>query len=180
MWIILLVQFSGKSIGIIGLGRIGSAIAKRAEAFGCHISYNSRTQKRNLHYKFYSNVIDLAKNCRILIVACNLTEETRHIVNRKVIDALGPKGTLINIGRGSLVDEPELVSALLEGRLGGAGIDVYENEPNVPEILFHLPNVVLLAHIASDTVATCKAMCDLVLANLEAHFLGRPLLTPVL
>lgn len=181
IWIIFArFQFSGKSIGIIGLGRIGSAIAKRAEAFGCNVSYNSRTQKTNVHYKFHPNVIDLATNCEILIVACNLTEESRHIVNRKVIEALGPKGTLVNIGRGSLVDEPELVSALLDGRLGGAGIDVYENEPYVPEKLFRLPNVVLLAHIASDTVTTCKAMCDIVLANLEAHFLGRPLLTPVL
>lgn len=173
-------KFSGKSVGIIGLGRIGSAIAKRAEAFGCHVSYNSRTQKGEVHYRFYPSVIDLATNCQILFVACALTEETRHIVNRKVIDALGPKGTLINIGRGSNVDEPELVSALLEGRLGGAGLDVYENEPNVPEKLFQLPNVVLLSHVGSDTVETCKAMGDLVLANLEAHFLGRPLLTPVL
>lgn len=172
-------QFSGKSVGIIGLGRIGSAIAKRAKAFGCPIGYHSRSRKQNANYKYYSSVIDLAANCQILVVACALTDETRHIVNREVIDALGPKGILINIGRGPHVDEPELVSALVEGRLGGAGLDVYENEPEIPEKLFQLQNVVLLSHVGSDTVETCKAMADLVLANLEAHFLGKPLLTAV-
>lgn len=125
-------------------------------------------------------MIDLAANCEFLFVACALTEETRHIVNRQVIDALGPKGILINIGRGSHIDEPELVSALLQGRLGGAGLDVFEDEPNVPEKLFQLQNVVLLSHVGSDTFETCKAMADLVIANLEAYFLGRQLLTPVL
>ncbi|KAH1091011.1 hypothetical protein J1N35_018268 [Gossypium stocksii] len=173
-------KFSGKSVGIVGLGRIGSAIAKRAEAFNCSISYHSRSKKPNTNYKYYSNIVDLAADCQILFVACALTEETRHIVNRKVIDALGPKGILINIGRGAHVDEPELVSALLEGRLGGAGLDVYENEPNVPEQLFSLENIVLAPHVGSDTEETSKAMADLVISNLEAHFKGKPLLTPVL
>ncbi|XP_059640501.1 hydroxyphenylpyruvate reductase-like [Cornus florida] len=176
----LTAKFSGKSVGIVGLGRIGTAIAKRAEAFGCPISYYSRSKKPIANFKFYSNIVDLASNCQILIVACALTEETRHIVNREVIDALGPKGILINIGRGPHVDEPELVSALLEGRLGGAGLDVFEKEPEVPEQLFGLKNVVLLPHVGSDTVETCKAMADLVLRNLEAHFLNKPLLTPVI
>ncbi|KAG4183010.1 hypothetical protein ERO13_A09G082100v2 [Gossypium hirsutum] len=173
-------KFSGKSVGIVGLGRIGSAIAKRAEAFNCSISYHSRSKKPNTNYKYYSNIVDLAADCQILFVACALTEETHHIVNRKVIDALGPKGILINIGRGAHVDEPELVSALLEGRLGGAGLDVYENEPNVPEQLFSLENIVLVPHVGSDTEETSKAMADLVISNLEAHFKGMPLLTPVL
>lgn len=177
---LLSLQFSGKSVGIIGLGRIGSAIAKRAEGFGCPVSYHSRFRKQNLNYKYYSSVVDLAANCQILVVACSLTDETRHIVSRQVLDALGPRGILINIGRGPHVDEPELVSALVEGRLGGAGLDVYENEPEIPEKLFRLQNVVLLSHVGSDTVETCKAMADLVLANLEAHSLGRPLLTPVM
>lgn len=172
-------QFSGKSIGIVGLGRIGSAIAKRAEAFGCTISYHSRTKKQNTNYKYYSNVVDLAANCQILVVSCSLTDETRHIVNREVIDALGPKGFLINIGRGAHVDEPELVSALRESRLAGAGLDVFEYEPHVPESFFGLQNVVLLPHIGSDTVETSNAMADLVVANLESHFLKKPLLTPV-
>lgn len=172
-------KFTGKSVGIIGLGRIGMAIAKRAEAFSCPISYHSRTPKSDVDYKYYSNVLDLASNCQILVVACALTEETRHIVNREVLDAMGPEGVLINIGRGPHVDEPELVSALVEGRLGGAGLDVFEHEPHVPEELFKLENVVLLPHVASGTVETRKVMADLVIGNLEAHFLNRPLLTPV-
>lgn len=173
------LQFSGKRVGIIGLGRIGTAIAKRAEAFDCPISYYSRSAKPDTDYKYYPTVLDLASNCDILVVACALTQETRHIVNREVIDALGPKGVLINIGRGPHVDEPELVSALVEGRLGGAGLDVFENEPQVPEQLFGLDNVVLLPHVGSGTVETRKAMADLVIGNLEAHFLNKPLLTPV-
>jgi hydroxypyruvate reductase 2 len=101
-------------------------------------------------------------------------------VNREVIDALGPKGVIINIGRGPIIDQCELVSALVEGRLGGAGLDVFENEPNVPEELMSLENVVLTPHVGTDTVETCNDMADLVIANLEAHFSGKPLLTPVL
>ncbi|KAF5741672.1 hypothetical protein HS088_TW10G00676 [Tripterygium wilfordii] len=175
----LTTKFSGKSVGIIGLGRIGMAIAKRAEAFSCPISYYSRTEKTDSTYKYYPSVVELASNCQILVVACALTDETRHIINREVIDALGPKGVLINIGRGPHVDEPELVSALVEGRLGGAGLDVFEHEPHVPEELFGLENVVLLPHVGSGTVETRQAMADLVIGNLEAHFLNKPLLTPV-
>lgn len=161
------------------MGRIGTAIAKRAEAFDCPISYCSRTVKPDCKYKYYPSVVELASNCHILIVACPLTPETRHIINREVIDALGPKGVLINIGRGPHVDEPELVSALVEGRLGGAGLDVFEHEPEVPEELFGLENVVLLPHVGSATVETRNAMADLVIGNLEAHFMNKPLLTPV-
>lgn len=175
----LTTRFSGKRVGIIGLGRIGSAIATRAEAFNCPIAYYSRTKKADSNYTYYPSVVELAFNCDILVVACALTEETRHIVNREVMDALGPKGYLINIGRGPHVDEPELVSALAEGRLGGAGLDVFENEPHVPEELFELDNVVLLPHVGSGTVETRKDMADIVLGNLEAHFNGKPLLTPV-
>jgi hydroxypyruvate reductase 2 len=175
----LTTKFTGKTVGIIGLGRIGMAVAKRAEAFSCPICYYSRTEKPDTNYKYYPSVVELASNCNILVVACPLTEETRHIVNREVINALGPKGVLINVGRGPHVDEPELVSALVEGRLGGAGLDVYEHEPEVPEELFGLENVVLLPHVGSGTVETREAMADLVLGNLEAHFLNKPLLTPL-
>ncbi|KAK9084511.1 hypothetical protein Syun_031510 [Stephania yunnanensis] len=175
----LTTKFSGKSVGILGLGRIGMAIAKRAEAFGCPISYYSRKEKPDTKYKYYPSVLELAANSQILVVACPLTEETRHIINREVIDTLGPKGVIINIGRGPHVDEPELVSALVEGRLGGAGLDVYEHEPHVPEELFKLDNVVLLPHVGSGTWETRTAMADLVVGNLEAHFLNKPLLTPV-
>lgn len=177
---ILSLQFTGKSVGILGLGRIGYAIAKRVEAFGCDVSYCSRSKKTDVQYRYYENVTDLAANCEILVVSCSLTEETRHIINRGVIDALGPKSILINIGRGAHLVETEVVSALLEGRLGGAGLDVFENEPHVPEDLFELDNVVMLSHVGSDTVETCKAMADLVIRNLEAHFLKKPLLTPVI
>lgn len=175
----LTTKFSGKTVGIIGLGRIGTAIAKRAEAFSCPISYYSRTEKPDTKFKYYPSVVELASNSQILVVACPLTEETRHIINREVIDALGPKGVLINIGRGPHVDEPELVSALVEGRLGGAGLDVFEHEPEVPEELFELENVVLLPHVGSGTWETRKAMADLAIGNLEAHFLKKPLLTPL-
>nr|XP_023887419.1 uncharacterized protein LOC111999526 [Quercus suber] len=176
----LTTKFTGKTVGIIGLGRIGMAIAKRAEAFNCPICYYSRTEKPDTKYKYYPSVLELASNCQILVVACSLTAETRHIVNREVMNALGPKGVLINIGRGPHVDEPELVSALVEGRLGGAGLDVYEHEPEVPEELFGLENVVLLPHVGTATVETRKAMADLVVGNLEAHFSNKPLLTPLL
>ncbi|WCJ40783.1 Glyoxylate/hydroxypyruvate/pyruvate reductase 2KGR [Euphorbia peplus] len=176
----LTTKFSGKRVGIIGLGRIGTAVAKRAEAFSCPISYYSRTEKTDVKYKYYPSVVELAANCDILVVACALTGETRHIVNREVMDTLGPKGVLINIGRGLHVDEAELVSALVEGRLGGAGLDVFENEPHVPEQLFELQNVVLLPHVGSGTVETRKVMADLVVGNLEAHFMNKPLLTPVI
>lgn len=175
----LTTKFSGKTVGIVGLGRIGQAIAKRAEGFNCSICYYSRTEKRDSNYKYYPSVVELASNCDILVVACPLTEETHHIINREVINALGPKGFLINIGRGKHVDEAELVSALQEGRLGGAGLDVFEDEPAVPEELFGLENVVLLPHVGSATLETRTDMADLVLGNLEAHFLGKPLLTPL-
>ncbi|PIA42682.1 hypothetical protein AQUCO_02000259v1 [Aquilegia coerulea] len=176
----LSTKFTGKSVGIIGLGKIGTAIAKRAEAFNCPISYFSRSEKPNTNYKYFSNVLDLAANCQILVVACSLNEGTRHIVNREVIDILGPQGFIINIARGLHIDEPELVSALVEGRLGGAGLDVYVNEPGIPEQLLGLDNVVLVPHIGSNTLETRKAMADLVIGNLEAHFLNKPLLTPVI
>ncbi|KAJ4818333.1 Glyoxylate reductase [Rhynchospora pubera] len=175
----LTTKFSGKRVGILGLGRIGLAIAQRAEAFNCPISYHSRSKKPHPNYKYYPSPLDLASNCDILVVSCALTDETRLIINRAVIDALGPQGVLINIGRGHHVDESELVSALVEGRLGGAGLDVFENEPDIPEELFQLDNVVMTPHVGSDTVETSMAMADLVIANLEAHVIGRPLLTPV-
>ncbi|KAL3620237.1 hypothetical protein CASFOL_035149 [Castilleja foliolosa] len=129
-----------------------------------------------------------SKNALWVLVVClclyfvgfiSAYRETTHIVNREVINALGPKGVLINIGRGPHVDEPEMVSALVEGRLGGAGLDVFEKEPEVPEQLFGLDNVVLLPHVGSGTIETRNAMADLVLGNLEAHFANKPLLTPV-
>ncbi|KAK4839143.1 hypothetical protein QYF36_019469 [Acer negundo] len=155
-------------------------LANKLKLFVAQLVYHSRFQKPHTNYKYYSNIIDLATNCQILVVACALTQETHHIVNRKVIDAVGPNGILINIGRDAHVDEPVLVSALLEGRLAGAGLDVYENEPEVPEQLLGLDNVVLLPHVGRDTEETSKSMADLVIRNLEAYFGNKPLLTPVI
>eukprot|EP00250_Pteridium_aquilinum_P017385 c23607_g1_i1 orf=160-1101(+) len=175
----LTTKASGKRVGIVGLGRIGMAIAKRAEAFGCSISYQGRSSKPNIPYNYYSTVTELAGKSDVLIIACPLNEETKGIINREVLDALGPSGYLINIARGPIVDEVELVKALVEGRLGGAGLDVFESEPHVPPELMSLDNVVLTPHVGSLTWETRRGMADLVVSNLEAHFSGQPLLTPV-
>ncbi|GLJ55127.1 hypothetical protein SUGI_1183110, partial [Cryptomeria japonica] len=175
----LTTKLSGKRVGIVGLGRIGSAIAKRAQAFGCSIAYYSRSKKPDVPFMYHSNVIDLAASSDVLVVACSLTKDTHHIVNKSVLDALGTKGTLVNVGRGALVDEKELVKALVEGRIQGAGLDVFENEPHVPQELYNLENVVMVPHMGCATWETTKAMADLIVGNLEAHFSKKPLLTPV-
>lgn len=174
----LMRKVSAGTVGIAGLGRIGKAIAKRVEALGARIAYYGRRQYADVDYPFYSDLVSLARDCDYLILSTPGGADTRHLVNRQVIDALGPSGALINIGRGSLVDEPALVAALVEGRLGGAGLDVFEDEPRVPEALFALENVVLQPHVGSATVQTRQAMGDLVAANLRAHFAGRPVITP--
>jgi len=172
-------KMSGKTLGIIGLGRIGKAVAKRAEAFGCKIGYYGRSEKTDVPYTYYDNVLDLAKNSSMLVACCALTKETTKIIDRRVLDALGPEGFLVNISRGGVIDEQELVKALLECRLGGAGLDVFEKEPHVPQELWNMDNVVLLPHVGSATWDTRRAMADLVVSNLEAQFSGNPLPTPV-
>ena len=173
------IQVSGKRVRIVGLGRIGTAVAKRAEAFGCTISYHGRSLKPSVPYRYYPNVRDMAADSDVLIISCPLTQETKGIINREVLDALGPSGFLVNVARGSIVNEAELVKALVDGRLAGAGLDVYENEPHVPMDLVSLDNVVLAPHIGTSTWETERAMAALVVANLEAHFAGKPLITPV-
>eukprot|EP00271_Cylindrocystis_brebissonii_P011684 TRINITY_DN29594_c0_g1_i1.p1 TRINITY_DN29594_c0_g1~~TRINITY_DN29594_c0_g1_i1.p1 ORF type:complete len:392 (-),score=33.79 TRINITY_DN29594_c0_g1_i1:629-1804(-) len=176
----LTTKVSGKRVGIVGMGRIGCSIATRAAAFGCAISYQSRSKKPDLSsYYYYSSVVELASASDFLIIACPLTKETRHLIGRPVLDALGPGGILVNIARGPVVDEGELVKALVEGRLGGAGLDVFEKEPEVPSALFELPQVVLLPHVASGTHETRGEMGRVTAANLRAFFSGQPLLTPV-
>ncbi|KAL2652565.1 hypothetical protein R1flu_020693 [Riccia fluitans] len=173
-------KVSGKRVGVVGLGRIGAAIAKRCEGFGCKISYYARSKKSDYpHYSYYNNVVELAKNSDILIAACALTKETTKIINREVLDALGPKGYVVNIARGPVMDEAELVKALVEKRLAGAGLDVFVNEPEVPKELLDMDNVVLQPHVGSATVETRTEMATLVVRNLIAHFSGQPLLTPV-
>jgi lactate dehydrogenase-like 2-hydroxyacid dehydrogenase len=169
----------GKRVGIFGLGHIGRAVARRAEAFGMPIAYTERHQVADCAYRFASDLVTLAKDCDFLVLTASATAETHNIVNRTVLDALGPKGILINVSRGSVLDEDALVAALAEGRLGGAGLDVFAHEPEVPKALWSMDNVVLMPHQASATIETRRAMADLVLANLAAHFAGWELPTPV-
>ncbi|MCG7595258.1 2-hydroxyacid dehydrogenase [Mycobacterium sp. PSTR-4-N] len=172
-------QVSNSRVGIIGLGRIGTAIAHRLNAFGCSISYHNRHQVADSPYAYVASPVDLARAVDVLVVAAAGGEGTRGLVSREVIDALGPDGYLINVARGSVVDEEALVSALLQRRLAGAGLDVFADEPKVPEVLYGLDTVVLLPHVASGTVQTRAAMEELTLRNL-ATFLGTgELVTPV-
>jgi hydroxypyruvate reductase len=169
----------GKTLGIIGMGRIGRAIAKRAEAFNLRIAYQGPNRKNDVSWPYFADPVALAKESDLLIAACPGGEATRGLVSRAVIEALGPKGTFVNIARGSVVDETALVDALQEGRLGSAGLDVFADEPRVPPAFFAMDNVVLQPHVASATHLTRKAMGQLVIDNLAAFFAGKPLVTPV-
>ncbi|ALJ37125.1 2-hydroxyacid dehydrogenase [Azospirillum brasilense] len=172
-------KVTGKRLGILGLGRIGMAIAQRAAGFGMDIAYTNRKPRSDVPYRFVASPVDLARESDILIVAASAGPDARNMVNRAVIEALGPDGLLVNVARGAVVDEPELVAALTDGRLGGAALDVFANEPHAPEALFGLDNVVLQPHQASATVETRMAMGNLVLTNLSAFFAGQPLPTAV-
>uniref|UniRef100_A0A0D9W1S9 D-isomer specific 2-hydroxyacid dehydrogenase NAD-binding domain-containing protein n=1 Tax=Leersia perrieri TaxID=77586 RepID=A0A0D9W1S9_9ORYZ len=173
-------KLSGKRVGIIGLGNIGSLIAKRLEAFGCVISYNSRKPKDSVPYSYFADVRALAADSDVLVVSCALNKETRRIVDGEVLDALGPGGVLINIGRGANVDEAELVRALREGRIAGAGLDVFDGEPKKPAALVAMDDkVVMTPHVAVWTTESRSDLRDHTVANLEAFFSGEPLLTPV-
>ncbi|CAH2603558.1 2-ketogluconate reductase [Rhodovastum atsumiense] len=166
-------RVSGKRLGIIGLGRIGRAVARRAEAFGMSIAYTDLRAFDDVPYRFEPTPQALAAASDVLLIAAAGGPQSRGLVNEAVLNALGPDGTLVNIARGSVVDEPALVAALAEGRLGGAGLDVFADEPRVPEVLWRMDNVVLQPHRASATVETRFAMGELVLANLAAYFAGR-------
>ncbi len=174
----LATAMKGKRVGILGLGRIGKAIASRLEAFGCMLAYHGR-QRQDVPYAFAPTLLDLARDSEVLIVACPGGAETNQLIGTEVLEALGSKGWLVNIARGSVVDETALVRALQAGKLRGAGLDVYQDEPRVPEALAALPNVVLFPHVGSATRETRLAMAMGVLANLRAHFAGQPLPTPV-
>ncbi|XP_042511687.1 glyoxylate/hydroxypyruvate reductase HPR3-like, partial [Macadamia integrifolia] len=173
------LQLGGKRVGIVGLGHIGSEVAKRLVAFGCSVSYNSRKKKPFVVFPYYSDVLDLAANSDVLIVCCALTKETHHIINRDVLLALGEKGVIVNVGRGAHIDEKELIHCLVQGEIGGAGLDVYENEPHVPKELLALDNVVLSPHRAVFTPESFLSLHDVLIANLEAFFSDKPLLSEV-
>lgn len=163
----------------MGLGSIGLEVAKRLEAFGCEISYHSRKKKSCVSYVFYKSIHDLAANSKILAICCALTEQTRHMINRDVMLALGKDGVIVNIARGGVIDEKELVACLQGAKIGGAGLDVFEHEPGLPNELLELDNVVLSPHNAALTQEAMEDIYHLVVANLQAFFSNKPLISPV-
>ncbi len=169
----------GKTAGIFGFGRIGQAIASRLRSFGMDIAYYQPRAIDGIETPRAESLLELAARSDYLILSAPATAATRHAVDGEVLSALGPQGVLVNIARGSLVDEAALIAALADGRLGAAALDVFEDEPNVPAALCTLPNTVLTPHIGSLTVETRHAMGQLTLDNLVAYFGGLPLLTPV-
>jgi lactate dehydrogenase-like 2-hydroxyacid dehydrogenase len=172
-------KFSGMRAGILGLGRIGMALAPRLQAFGVSIGYYDPLPKSGVPYQAYASPLELARNSDILFLCAAGGPGRGPIVTAEILDALGPRGIFVNIARGWLVDEVALVRALSEGRLGAAGLDVFENEPQVPDTLLGLDNVVLTPHIASNTEETMRAMGQCVLDNIRSWFAGKGALTPV-
>jgi hydroxypyruvate reductase len=174
----LTTSLGGKTLGVLGLGRIGEAIAKRAAACGMKIRYHNRNRK-DVPYPYDPDPVTLAQNSDVLMVVTPGGPATHRLVNEKVLQALGPQGYLVNIARGSVVDEPVLLRYLQEKRIAGAGLDVFADEPRVPPEFFKLDNAVLFPHVASATVETRKAMGDLQVENLRRHFAGKPVLTRI-
>src|SRR5271169_535261 len=175
----LSASLRGRTLGILGLGRIGKEIAKRARAFGVDVVYHSRKPQDGAPYLYYPSLVAMAKACDILVVCAPGGAATRKIVDREVLEALGPNGVLVNVARGTLVDEAALIDALTSGKILAAGLDVFENEPHVPEALLKLDNVVLTPHVGSATVPTRLAMANLVVANLFSWMDGKGPMTPV-
>jgi lactate dehydrogenase-like 2-hydroxyacid dehydrogenase len=174
----LTTSLGGKVMGILGLGRIGEAVAKRAMACGMSIRYHNRNRK-DVPYPYDPDPVTLAKNSDVLMVVTPGGAETSRLVNEKVLQALGPEGYLVNIARGSVVDEPVLLRFLQEKKIAGAGLDVFADEPRVPPEFFTLDNAVIFPHVASATVETRKAMGDLQIENLRLHFAGKPVRTRI-
>ena len=170
-------RVSGKRAGIVGLGEIGKAIARRLSAFDMSVAYTGRREQPEQPYRFVAGVVELAREVDVLVVSSAGGEGTRHLINAQVLAALGPQGILINIARGSVVDEEALIASLQSGQLGAAGLDVFAAEPNVPAALKALNNVVLSPHAATRTVESRQDISRIVLENLEAFFAGRALVT---
>ena len=171
-------SLGGKTMGVLGLGRIGEAIASRALAFGMKIRYHNRNRK-DVAYAYDGDAVSLARNSDVLMVATPGGAATKALVGAKVLDALGPKGYVVNIARGSVVDEPVLLDYLKRGKIAGAGLDVFANEPNISPEFFALDNAVILPHVGSATNETRGAMGNLQIENLRLHFAGKPVLTRV-
>jgi hydroxypyruvate reductase len=172
-------KVSGKRLGIVGLGRIGEAVVQRASGFAMAVRYHNRKPLAGCPHAYEANLIELARWADFLVLTCPGGASTQHLIGREVLEALGPEGILINVARGSVVDEPALIAALRSGALGGAGLDVYAAEPQVPLALRELDNLVLLPHIGSASEETRLQMEQLVLANLQAFSECGELLTPV-
>lgn len=172
-------RVNGGRVGIVGLGRIGCAVARRLEAFGMSVAYHGPRDKQHPRYRYYADVVAMAREVGFLVLTCPGGPATRHLVGHEVLEALGPNGILVNIARGSVVDECALISALQRRAIRAAGLDVYADEPRVPPALFELDNVVLSPHQSSATHETRAAMGECTLANLRAHFEGRPVPNPV-
>lgn len=175
----LMRKVTGARVGILGLGRIGRAIATRFEAFGCPISYYGRREQADSPYWYAGSLTELAASVDVLVVAAAGGRNTRHLVDRAVLEALGPHGFLINVARGSVVDEQALVELLVDGGIAGAGLDVFADEPRAPPALWALDNVVIVPHLGSGTIETRAAMADLVLENVRSYLAGGRLITPV-
>jgi len=172
-------KVSGARLGLVGIGRIGQAIALRATAFGMRIAYTARSAKADLPYRFLPSAAALAAESDFLVVITPGGAGTHKLIDADVLAALGPQGCVVNVARGSVIDESALIAALQAGTIAGAALDVFENEPNVPQALREMDNVVLTPHIGSATGLTRQAMADLALANLKAHFAGEALPSPV-
>jgi lactate dehydrogenase-like 2-hydroxyacid dehydrogenase len=175
----LTASLRGRRAGIVGLGRIGKAIARRLEAFGLPVVYHGRNPQPDVAYRHYPDLVAMARDVDILIVITPGGAQTRHLINAKVLEALGPNGILVNVSRGSVVDQDALIAALKKHKILAAGLDVYANEPNVPAELLAMDHVVLLPHVGSASVHTRNAMNQLVIDNLLAWAAGKPPLTPV-
>lgn len=170
---------AGKGCGIVGLGRIGSGIAKRAEAFGMKVGYHGPARKQGVVYPYFPDLMDLARQSDCLIAVCPLVPETRGMINARVLEALGPEGFLVNAARGPVVDQAALIAALRDGRIAGAGLDVFWDEPQVPAELTVMENVVLTPHIGTSIREIRDERGRKLLENLRAFFAGRPLPTPL-
>ncbi|WP_439572409.1 2-hydroxyacid dehydrogenase [Phreatobacter sp.] len=168
-----------RKVGILGLGRIGKAIAKRLEAFGVPVVYHGRSEQTDVAYRYYPTLVGMARDVNVLLIVAPGGASTHHIVNREVLEALGPDGILINVGRGSVVDEKALVEALETKTIRSAGLDVFEDEPRVPAELIAMDHVVLFPHVGSASVHTRNAMAQLVIDNLITFADGKGPLTPV-
>lgn len=169
----------GRTIGIVGMGRIGRAIARRIEAFDLPVVYHSRRPQEGVAFRHYPDLVQMATDVDTLIVIVPGGATTKNMINAKVLQALGPEGVVVNVARGTVIDEPALIAALKDGTILGAGLDVFAQEPKVPAELIALENCVLLPHVGSASVATRRAMAQLVIDNLKAYADRKPPLTPV-